>query len=197
MKTTLAALILCFPVVGNADTLPLEDGAYLRNLQSCHLYKANDLDFIDFEVTNNGREFGFPEVGCLVYTVKKVRKSRYYVESDCREGGIQPYQSSNFIDVLDDMSIRIDGGERHYSCTAYLAKHKPLKDAEKLIEEYHEHEGNCRGGSPEANSTEIACDQREAIGHILREGNWCLGKHGQSRSEYQWHLCNHFSEGLK
>lgn len=51
-----------------AQKLPLSDGAYLRDTSRCAAYFKRDLDFIDFEVEQNGRSFSFPEVGCLVYS---------------------------------------------------------------------------------------------------------------------------------
>ena len=193
----------------NNDKLPLKDGAYLRDPQWCVLYHHNELDFIDFEVGNEGRSFGFIEVGCLVFSVKKVRETRYLVEADCTEAG-EVYQKTLFLDVNPDRSLRIDGGELHHFCeppknpsrlskseinalrakmygvdpSVYSKTEEPDEPAstanlDDLISDWHEENEGCRGGSGDDPNTEKACDRRSAIALKIEEIGWCYGKEGE------------------
>ena len=204
-------LAIALPSTAIAQTLPLEDGAYLRNPKWCPLYFYNELDFIDFEVEQSGRSFGFPEVGCHVYSIKKVRDTRYVVEADCSEIG-ETYQRTMFLDVYEDNSVRFDGGELHYQCgssadypkmtpqqlTAMryemlgIAPPKPPqnhKSTDDLIELWHESNETCRGGSSSNPNTEKACDQRHDLTVKLNNSGWCFGRQDQTNSQYNWHEC--------
>lgn len=201
MRNLLTVLLLTFPASTIAQTLPLEDGAYLRNPQWCEKYFRNDLDFIEFEVEQEGRSFGFIEVGCLVHSVKKVRDARYWIEADCIEAG-ENYQRRMFLDINSDKSIRIDGGELHHFCqsqeqasTFSKAAESP-KDkltrrfkAELLIPRWHKSNERCRGGSGDDPNTEKACIERDGYAGKLHTVDWCYGRENQSGNQYEWHAC--------
>lgn len=212
----LLSLMFATPVA--AQSLPLEDGAYLRHPKWCPLYLQNELDFIDFKVGDDGRTFEFIEVGCLTYSVKKIRKSRYVVEADCTETGTGAYQRKMFLDVSSDSnSIRIDGGELHHFCKQADYPNKPLTKKEidalrakmygikpvteksvgtiaslkpiGMIGIWHEHNEDCRGGSGDDPNTEKSCNKRYDLGQKLNKLGWCFGKENQSGFEYKWHYC--------
>ena len=74
------------------------------------MLKAGELDMVDLTVENDGRSFGYPEVGCVVASVKKISGSRYAVKGDCREFG-ELSQIDFFLDVLSKGRLRIEGEE--------------------------------------------------------------------------------------
>ena len=190
MTKFLCTVIFVATFMGSTDAqqLPLADGVYLKNTKLCAAYHAGELDFIDFEVEQSGRSFGFIEVGCLVYSVKKMRKSRYHVKSDCTEGG-EVYQKQMFLDLVGNGKIRIDGGKIHTFC-----KHRKLsKKPQALIEKWALYNEDCRGGSGDDPATDIACGKRDDLVEKLHSKEWCYGKGSQSGADYSWHLCDHFS----
>jgi len=200
---TIVAALISFSA--SADTMPLADGAYLRNPQWCEKYFINDLDFIDFEVGQEGRSFGFIEQGCIVHSIKQIRDNRYSIDADCTEAG-EVFDRKIILDINLDQSIRIDGGELHHFCrqqkqtnsqsistskkseTATEKLTRRFKD-ELAISKWAKADNRCRGGFDTAANTEKACDERNHFYQKIRKQDWCFGKEGQSRSQYQWHDC--------
>ena len=100
------ALLLSAPAL--SQELPISDGVYLRKASSCTDLRNNELDFVDFEVTEGGRALGLPEAGCVVASVTAVRDGRSFVTADCSEFG-ELWEYTFFLDVRSDDEIAIDG----------------------------------------------------------------------------------------
>lgn len=236
--------IVMIPAIVVADTLPLKDGAYLKNTQWCPLYFNNELDFIDFEIEKQGREFGFIEQGCTVKSVTKIDDFKVLTKAHCIEAG-EEFQSNIIFETLDDQ-VRIDDGEPHYLCkyAPYMSKlnkqdlrelretmlslnkfsskksagitenevdeikrtinevlnHAPIplksplniSDSKKqngLVENWHQANENCNGGSGNDPNTEKACDKRYNLTLKLNKIGWCFGREDEVGSQYQWHAC--------
>lgn len=60
----------------------------------------------------------------------------------------------------------------------------------KLIEQWSELNGRCRGGSGDDPKTLKACDLRDNLdASKMKPRNLCYGKEGQSGYQYEWHRC--------
>ncbi len=55
----------------------------------------------------------------------------------------------------------------------------------RLIAQWQEQNGTCRGGSGDSADTLTACDRRERIAAKLQTVGWCFGREGQ-----YWHACD-------
>ena len=179
--------------------MPIPDGVYLT-AEHCALFQKRELDFLALEVSKNGREYTLPETGCLVASVRKLRQKRYLIEGDCIEAG-DAWQHTFMIDVLDGQKIRMDGTDLQ-ACPLEAAaspKKRPSASGQKnvnpadFIEEWHNDNENCRGGSGDDFSTMKACDRRDAVARDLTALNWCYGRKMQPASKYEWHKCDKHS----
>ncbi|WP_108461470.1 hypothetical protein [Devosia naphthalenivorans] len=110
LRLTVATfLVLSAQVItAHAEALPLADGAYLPDKQQCKALIANELEMVEFEVSNSGNSYAYPEVSCVAASVTKVRDGRFAVEGDCNEFG-DIWQNSFFLDVGAGGSIKLDG----------------------------------------------------------------------------------------
>jgi hypothetical protein len=69
---------------------------------------------------------------------------------------------------------------------------------EQLIGEYTQLDGFCRGGyGIHSLSITLNCEKRAEVHAILQERGYCLGREGQSNSEFRWHKCNKNSYRLE
>jgi hypothetical protein len=69
---------------------------------------------------------------------------------------------------------------------------------EQLIGEYTQLDGFCRGGyGIHSLSINLNCEKRAEVHAILQERGYCLGREGQSNSEFRWHKCNKNSYRLE
>lgn len=190
----------------------------MRSVEYCDRFKAGELDMIEFSIETDGREFGFPEVGCYVATVQQLRPNRYVVEADCLEIDNPPSQRTIVLDLVDARTIRVNGRE-YVQCDLHakvmepqrevvvpssptrdvpLPAVAPRRSSEQLIEEWDMADEDCRGGSGDDPATQEACEQRTALSEQLEKAGWCFGKKSQARSAYRWHKCGkgsiHFSQ---
>ncbi len=59
----------------------------------------------------------------------------------------------------------------------------------RLISQWQDENGSCRGGSGDSPQTMAACERREAIGNKLQTVGWCYGRDGEYGYQMQWHAC--------
>lgn len=75
IKATLCTIFVLMPSVGLAQNqLPIQEGSFVRSQADCALLLKGELDFIEFSVGKQGREYTLPEVACVVAEVKKLEK---------------------------------------------------------------------------------------------------------------------------
>jgi hypothetical protein len=174
----------------------------MRSAAYCDQFRRGQLDSIEFSVSKGGHYYEFPESGCVVASVKPLRRNRYAVDADCIEGG-ERFQQSLILDVEGTQTIRIDGEEltscdlKTTSDKTALRSPEHLSKAEvksaalpkKLIRQWEVANENCRGGSGDDPKTLKACDVREKLARQLEAAKWCYGKEGQSGYQYTWHRC--------
>lgn len=182
------------------DKLPIGDGAYMRSTEYCQRFKAGELDMIEFSIETDGREFGFPEVGCYVATVQQLRPNRYAVEADCLELGNPPSQRTVVLDLVDPRTIQVNGrvyvlcdlGPTSLATISSEAA-QPVKPSvgspRELIEDWELANEDCRGGFGDDPATQKACNLRDVVAEQLEKAGWCFGKKIQSHSAYRWHKC--------
>jgi hypothetical protein len=195
--TTIVAVCLCAGPALAEDKIPISDGTYMRSADYCEQFRQGKLDFIEFSVSEGGHAYHWPETGCVVHKIKKLRTNRYAIEGDCLEMG-EASQNSFILDVEGTGSIRIDG-QPLVSCEA-----KPAKAAKKatnpanLVKDWNEANVACRGGSGDDPETFKACDRRADLARRLEKSRWCYDKEGQAHASYRWHKCTkrsiHYSE---
>lgn len=59
----------------------------------------------------------------------------------------------------------------------------------RLISQWQDENGTCRGSSGDSPQTLAACERREAIGNKLQTVGWCYGRQGEYGYQMQWHAC--------
>lgn len=59
----------------------------------------------------------------------------------------------------------------------------------RILAQWHDQNGTCRGGSGSSKETLKACDLRDEIGSKLTRVGWCFGEEGQAAYQMQWHAC--------
>ncbi|SCX03855.1 COG3904 family protein [Agrobacterium rosae] len=59
----------------------------------------------------------------------------------------------------------------------------------RLISQWQDENGTCRGSSGDSPQTLAACEHREAIGDKLQTVGWCYGRQGEYGYQMQWHAC--------
>jgi hypothetical protein len=71
-----------------------------------------------------------------------------------------------------------------------IATDKNASEPVRIISQWQDEDGICRGVS--GNSPEIlkACDRREAIGAKLEAVGWCYGRPGEYGYQMNWHRCD-------
>lgn len=217
LVTVVSTVVSLVPPSHAFDQLPIREGTYMRSADHCEKFKSGELDMIDFQIETEGREFGYPEVGCYVATVQQLRPNRYVVEADCLEFGNPPSQRTIVLDLIGARTIRVDGRE-FVQCDLHAKEMDPenvvmlpplpekkgavpkltrLISSEELIEEWDIADEDCRGGSGDDPATQEACELRTALSERLEKAGWCFGKKNQAHSAYRWHKCGkgsiHFS----
>jgi hypothetical protein len=60
---------------------------------------------------------------------------------------------------------------------------------QRIIAQWQQENGDCRGGSGNADATWRACDRREVISSKLQTVGWCYGREGEAGYQMQWHIC--------
>ncbi|PDT46712.1 hypothetical protein CO661_17225 [Sinorhizobium fredii] len=65
---------------------------------------------------------------------------------------------------------------------------KSLEPA-RIISQWHEQNGDCRGGPGDSDETWRACGRRESIGAKLQAVGWCYGREGEYGYQMEWHVC--------
>lgn len=63
--------------------------------------------------------------------------------------------------------------------------HDPIR----IISQWQNQNGDCRGGPGDSDETLKACDRREAIGAKLEAVGWCYGREGEYGYQMDWHIC--------
>ena len=71
-----------------------------------------------------------------------------------------------------------------------IAVDKGVSSPVRLITQWREQNGACRGGSGDSDETLAACDLREAIGSKLQAAGWCYGREGEYGYQMDWHACD-------
>ncbi|TAV92049.1 hypothetical protein [Rhizobium leguminosarum] len=70
-----------------------------------------------------------------------------------------------------------------------LKADKGPAEPSRLIAQWSEENGSCRGNSGDDPETWKACERREAIGAKLDKIGWCYGRKGDAGYQHQWHIC--------
>ncbi|MBP2235300.1 hypothetical protein J2Z31_001792 [Sinorhizobium kostiense] len=70
-----------------------------------------------------------------------------------------------------------------------LAVDRKAREPARIISQWHDQNGDCRGGSGDSDETWKACDRREAIGAKLQAVGWCFGRDGEAGYQMEWHAC--------
>ncbi|MGO7153188.1 hypothetical protein [Rhizobium leguminosarum] len=70
-----------------------------------------------------------------------------------------------------------------------LKADKGLTEPSRLIAQWGEENGSCRGNSGDVPETWKACERREAVGAKLDKIGWCYGREGEAGYQHQWHEC--------
>jgi hypothetical protein len=60
---------------------------------------------------------------------------------------------------------------------------------DRIISQWQDQNGECRGGRGDSGETMKACDRREAISAKLEGVGWCYSKKGQYGYQMEWHMC--------
>lgn len=176
------------------DRVPVADGVYVNSVDACTEFNAGELDFVDLTIEKSGRELGLPEAGCLVASVKQIRKGRFLVESDCLEAG-DMWQWTFFLDVIDRSNVRVNGEDRFLCPPLGPSQSQPANVSSSsstpdgLIDGWYDLDEECRGGSGDDPATERACTRRSEVSDQLYRLGYCFGRKNQSRSKYEWHAC--------
>ncbi|MDK1386482.1 hypothetical protein QN224_13810 [Sinorhizobium sp. 8-89] len=70
-----------------------------------------------------------------------------------------------------------------------LATDRKPREPTRIISQWQQQNGDCRGGRGDSDETWKACDRREAIGAKLEAVGWCYGREGEYGYQMQWHVC--------
>lgn len=70
-----------------------------------------------------------------------------------------------------------------------VASDKKANAPIRIIAQWQDQNGECRGGGGGSDDTLRACDRREAIGAKLEAIGWCYGRDGEYGYQLYWHLC--------
>lgn len=71
-----------------------------------------------------------------------------------------------------------------------IASDRNVSEPTRIIDQWQEENGNCRGGSGDSDETWKACDRREAIGRKLGAVGWCYGRPNEAGYQMNWHRCD-------
>lgn len=67
---------------------------------------------------------------------------------------------------------------------------KDVSQPVRLISQWTDQNGACRGGSGDLPETNEACERREVIGDKLKAAGWCYGREGEYGYQMRWHACD-------
>ncbi|TCA18505.1 hypothetical protein E0H68_03455 [Rhizobium leguminosarum bv. viciae] len=70
-----------------------------------------------------------------------------------------------------------------------LKADKGPTEPSRLIAQWREENGSCRGSAGDDPETWKACERREALGAKLDKIGWCYGRQGEAGYQHQWHAC--------
>ncbi|QND35659.1 hypothetical protein HB772_21695 (plasmid) [Sinorhizobium meliloti] len=70
-----------------------------------------------------------------------------------------------------------------------LATDRKAREPVRIISQWQDQNGQCRGGSGDSDETREACSRREAIGAKLQAVGWCYGREGEYGYQMEWHVC--------
>lgn len=93
----------------------------------------------------------------------------------------QKVQSSTLIDANETppLSLEAIGNEPQLSA-----------DEQRLIQQYRELNGQCRGGGEPVEVTQLACFHRDGMTETMAAANLCFGRAWQrTEAEMEWHRC--------
>ncbi len=62
-------------------------------------------------------------------------------------------------------------------------------DVGGLLTQWHDLNGQCRGGSGDEQKTVNACERRERVGRQLSQAGYCYGQRGEYGYQMKWHSC--------
>lgn len=71
-----------------------------------------------------------------------------------------------------------------------LATDKNVLEPTRILAQWQNENGNCRGGSGDSDETWKACGRRDAIGKKLEAVGWCYGRPGEAGYQMNWHRCD-------
>lgn len=66
---------------------------------------------------------------------------------------------------------------------------KGERTPKRIISQWYDQNGACRGGSGNEDETWRACDRREDISAKLAAVGWCYGRPGEYGYQMSWHVC--------
>jgi hypothetical protein len=66
---------------------------------------------------------------------------------------------------------------------------KGVTAPDRLLSQWHDENGECRGGSGDKPETLEACDRREELSVKIGRLNWCYGREGEYGYQNEWHQC--------
>ncbi|PSJ60464.1 hypothetical protein C7I85_14770 [Mesorhizobium soli] len=70
-----------------------------------------------------------------------------------------------------------------------VATDRKAHDPIRIVSQWQDQNGDCRGGPGDSDETLKACDRREAIGAKLEAVGWCYGREGENGYQMDWHIC--------
>lgn len=70
-----------------------------------------------------------------------------------------------------------------------IVKDKGVTIPSRIIEQWHDQNEKCRGGSGDQPETQESCDRRETLGKQLAVIGWCYGRNGEYGYQMKWHRC--------
>lgn len=70
-----------------------------------------------------------------------------------------------------------------------LTTDRKAREPARIISQWYDQNGDCRGGSGDSDETWQACNRREVIGAKLQAVGWCYGREGEAGYQMEWHAC--------
>lgn len=78
-----------------------------------------------------------------------------------------------------------------------LSTDKGAREPSRVIAQWQEENGLCRGGSGNSDETTEACGRRDSIAAKLQNVGWCYGRPGEYGYQMHWHPCDESSNTNK
>lgn len=70
-----------------------------------------------------------------------------------------------------------------------LQTDRNAREPARIISQWQQQNGECRGGAGNSDESWRACDRREAVGAKLKAIGWCYGREGEAGYQMKWHVC--------